>query len=59
MASANVGGVKNNMTGTGVSSSQASMVSQTQMVTSQANNNQMQLGGQMQPMQIISGPLQV
>lgn len=47
------------MTGTGVSSSQASMVSQTQMVTSQANNNQMQLGGQMQPMQIISGPLQV
>ena len=52
--------VKGNMSGAtgGVAASQATnMVSQTQMVTSQANNMQ-QLGGQMQPMQIIS-PVQV
>lgn len=55
MASA-VGNVnKNNMPGGTVSVSQATnMLSQPQIVTSQANSAPMQIGGPMQPMQIIS-----
>jgi hypothetical protein len=43
------------MASTGVNVSQATnMLAQPQIVTSQANSAPMQLGGSMQPMQIIS-----
>ena len=48
-------GNKGNMAGTGVNVSQSTnMLPQPQIVTSQANSASMQLGGPMQPMQIIS-----